>query len=215
MAGLLGIRRFRTVRGEERRPCPRCRVDRTFTGSSVRLSLVAAGRPVLPLGTSHAYAECAHCGRTFEEHQFARARASEEATVLSVDEKAIRALVAAAIMADSRVRPREKQVARDVIRRHTGRDLGTAELDRELQRIRREIPDPVRYLRGLAPVLSEAAKTRILEAAYEMAAADQELHPAETRLIVAAGEALQVSPMTVREAMRTVRKRKREGGERV
>lgn len=210
MAGFFGIRRVRSVRGEERRPCPRCRVSRSFTLTDVRLNLITAGRPFLPLSAAHTFAECAHCGRTFENQQFVRARTSEEAIVLSADDRAIHALVAAAIMADSRVRPREKQVARDVIKRHTGRELSTGELERELQRIRREIPDPVRFLRDLAPVLSEGAKTRILEAAYEMASADQELHPAETRLIVAAGEALQVSPMTVREAMRTVRQRKRE-----
>lgn len=210
MSGLLAIRRVRNVLGEERRPCPRCRVDRDFTRHAVRRKLVAVGRPIVPLGGTRGYIECDHCGRTFEAAELRPASRTPPQEILSVDERAIRALVAAAIMADSRVRPSEKQVARDVIERHTGRSLNTVDLDRELQRIRRAIPDPVRYLTGLAPVLSESSKRRILEAAYEIASADQELHPAETRLIVAVGEALEVSPMTVREAMRAVRQRKRE-----
>jgi len=210
MTGLLGMEQLRTVRGEERRSCPRCRVDRDFVRATTRRHLLFAGRPVLPMGTGRDYMECGRCGRTYEADMLESTTSSKAGPARSVDERAILALVAAAIMADSRVRDREKEVARSVLRRHTGRELAGEDFLRLLREVRREIPNPIRYLARLAPVLTESAKTRILEAAYEIASADRELHPAETRLIVNVGEALEVSPMLVRQAMETVRRRQAE-----
>lgn len=152
---------------------------------------------VLPAGRAESFLECGRCSRVFA------ARAVPGG--FSEDEKAVQSLVAAVVMVDTRVRPGEMDTARLVLQRFGGRTLRPDELAEELHRMRRRVPEPVRYLTRIAPLLGERRKMRIIEAIYDVCVADDELHPAETRLIRLAGEALDLSPMHVREAMRRAR----------
>lgn len=167
----------------------------------MRWWLVLFQRAILPVGRTETFLECGVCGRMFRARAVAGGGFSE-------DEKAVQALVAAVVMVDSRVRPAEWAVARRVLERYGGLVVAPEDLANDLHRFRRRVPDPVRYLTLLAPLLGEPGKMRIIRAIYDVCVADDELHPAETRLIRSAGEALDLSPMRVREAMR----RAREGG---
>ncbi|HKJ93623.1 MAG TPA: TerB family tellurite resistance protein [Longimicrobiales bacterium] len=164
----------------------------------VRRRLSLFGHRTLPLGPRRTFLQCARCGRTFSARALANGAASE-------DEKAVQALVAAVVMADSRIRPREMDAARRVLEQHGGLPLQPNDLADELHRLRRTIPEPLHYLVGVAPLLADAGKLRIVQAVYQVCAADDELHPAETRFIRAVGETLDLSPMRVREAMRSAR----------
>lgn len=177
--------------------CPRCpgREGRRF---ATRSWLTLLGHRVTPLGRAKVFLECGRCGRTFGARALATGGPSE-------DEKAIRSLVAAVVMVDTRLRAPEMNVARRVLQQYGAHAVLAEDLAEELHRMRRRFPDPLRYLTRLSSVLGERAKIRIIEAIYDVCVADDELHPAETRLIRAAGEALDLSPMQVREAMRRAR----------
>lgn len=193
----IALRRTRGIPTSVPFDCPRCE-----GGQGIRFNarwwLLLSGRATLPLGRSETFLECGRCGRTFA----ARAAA---AGGLAENEKAIQSLVAAVVMVDMRVRPIEMEVARHVLERYGGQAFQPEELAEELHQIRRRVPDPLRYLASMAPLLGERGKMSIIEAVYDVCIADDELHPAETTLIRSAGEALDLSPMRVREAMRRAR----------
>jgi uncharacterized tellurite resistance protein B-like protein len=150
------------------------------------------------MSRTEAFLECGRCGRVFAARAVATGGVSE-------DEKAVQSLVAAVVMVDTRVRPGEMDVARRVLEQYGGRKLSPEDFTDELHRMRRRVPQPIGYLTRLAPLLGEKGKMRIIEAVYDVCVADDELHPAETRLIRSAGEALDLSPMRVREALRRAR----------
>ncbi|MEJ2184370.1 MAG: TerB family tellurite resistance protein [Gemmatimonadota bacterium] len=193
----ISLRRTRGTRTPVPFDCPRCDGSQGFR-TSARWWLALLGRAILPMGRTERYLECGSCGRTFAARAVAAGGASE-------DEKAVQALVAAVVMADMRVRSREMEVARRVLERYGGRALRAEDLVDELHRLRRRVPKPLRYLTRIAPLLGDRGKMRIIEAVYDVCVADNELHPAETELIRSAGEALDLSPMRVREAMQRAR----------
>ncbi len=193
----ISLRRTRGAATRVPFECPRCHGTQGVRRAT-RWWLALHGRAILPVGRTETFLECAGCGRTFAPGAAADGGLSE-------DETAIQSLVAAVVMVDTRIRPRELEVARRVLQRYGGRNLNTGELAEELHRMRRRVPDPIRDLVRIAPLLSEQGKMRIIAAVYDVCVADDELHPAETRLIRSAGEALDLSPMRMREAMRQAR----------
>lgn len=193
----ISLRNTRRASGPVPFDCPRCQggEGRRFV---TRWWLTLFGHSVVPLSRAGTFLECGRCGRTFSARAVATGGPSE-------DEMAVRSLVAAVVMVDTRIRPPEMKVARRVLEQQGGLALPAEDLAEELHRMRRRVPDPLRSLTRLASVLGERGKIRIIEAIYDVCVADDELHPAETRLIRAAGEALDLSPMRVREAMRRAR----------
>lgn len=189
--------------------CPFCGGVRDGVAWGLRRWVAVLDRPLLSLGDGGRYLRCGHCHRTYDELELQASPVPDGPggadRTLSEDERAILSVVAAAIFSDSSIRQSEKRAARTVIRRFTGRDLDAADLRALLRTARQRWGDPVGRLRRLACLLDDSAKRRIVAAAYLVSGADRELHPEETRLLMRMGEALEMTPLSVRQAMREAR----------
>ena len=211
--------------------CPHCGDATRGVAWRQRRWVAVLARPLMSLGPGARYIRCERCGRTYDE-LLLRAQPPASAAppanhtdvgvghaergadrgadrggdqVMSEDERAILSVVAAVIFSDSAIRRSEKMAARTVIRRFTRRELDAAGLNALLRTARQRWGDPLGLLRRLAGLLDEAAKRRIVAAAYLVSASDRELHPEETRLLMRMGEALKMTPSSVMRAMREAR----------
>lgn len=183
--------------------CPHCHARRSATRRVVRARLAVFGRAAPLPGGTMTYHTCHVCGHSWDGPS-TDAGAGEEGPVgrpFSEDERALAAVVAAVVFSDLTVRQTEKRMVRWVMHRYTGETLGEAGVDRLLRTARTRWGDPLARLRRLACVLDASMKRRIVAAAYLVCAADREMHPEESRLLVRIGEALDMSPRAVRSAI--------------
>lgn len=192
---------WRCESGEERTwRCPRCGEECRGPERKLRRFLTLFDRSLLSLEEVDGFVRCGACGRTYRSAVVDGAKQRSHAP-LSEDERAIHTVVACVIYSDSSVRSVEKRAARDVIRRFTGQDLDSAGLKQVLRTERIRARDPVQHLRRLECLLDDAAKRRIVAAAYLVSGADREIHRAESRLLMQIAEALNLAPREVHAAM--------------
>lgn len=190
--------------------CPHCARDHALTRTRLQRWLAVLGRPVTRLGIAVEYVTCERCGHVYPASRTARAPAglaAQPSTVLAEDERALLSVVSAMILSDSVVRETEKEACREVIRRYTGRQIPSADVDDLLRSARARWGDPVARLARLRCLVPEAVKRRIVEGAYHICAADGELHREESRLLHRIGEALDLGPRDVRRALGDAKER--------
>lgn len=164
------------------------------------------GRPVVRLGRAQSYATCDECGHAFRAAIAADSRAQPEA-VLAEDEQALLGIISAVVLSDSAVRPSEKEACREVFRGYTGRRLASEAVDDLLRSSRTRWGDPVDGLARIRCLVPERIKHRIVEAAYHICTADGEMHREESVLLSRVGEALDLGPRQVREAIDRAKQR--------
>lgn len=202
MAAILGTRWHARAIGGGTFHCPRCDHERDYTGTALRPVLTAFGAALFPVGAEQTLVACDGCSAVYDVSITTmdpeRARA-----VRAEDELALEAVLGAVMFSDSRLRPVEREAAEEAVRHYAHR--GKAEPEDALTggwKARRRAADSFDRVARLCPVLSVAARRRILAAAYRVCAADRELHPQEARLIMRLGETLELHPRQVREAMK-------------
>lgn len=183
--------------------CPRCDRERDYTATGVRRHVAVVGRPVVPVGEEQRLLSCDGCGAVYDVG-ITTLEPSAARDVRSEDELALEALLTAAVFSDSTVRLVEKGAARQAVRHYARR--GAASIGEPAEPEEggwgRRRPDAMECLARLRGVLGEGARRRMLAAVYRVCAADRELHPEEARFLMRLGDALDLQPRAVREAMR-------------
>ena len=113
---------------------------------------------------------------------------------MAVDPQMLRRVVLRMVLADGRVVPSEITRVRWLLRQALGEDPGPAALAAELEALGRA---PATVAEALAEHLDEiddAARRRLLRAAYFIATADGTVADAEDALLVALARALDIAP---------------------
>lgn len=192
--------------GHGRLRCPHCMEERELERTSLHRRLTFLGRPLFRMGGTREYVTCTQCGHAFSVEAAMGPEADLDG-VVSEDTDALLALAAGVIFSDSSVREAEKEAAREIIRRYTGRALPGTGVDDLLRRSRQRWGDPVARLARLRCMLPEPVRHRFVRAAYHICTADGELHPEESRFLSRVGEALDLGP---REVHRSISDAKRE-----
>jgi uncharacterized tellurite resistance protein B-like protein len=178
--------------------CRHCGEERDARRVTLHPWLAMFGKNLARIGRPREYGACLTCGRVYATDA---TPVDDSHDAFSEDERALLAVVAAVIFSDSRVRSAEKLAAREVIRRMTGLDFGPADLDGLLRSARTRWGDPVDRLERVAHLLDDAAKRRILEAAYLVSTGDRELHTQEAHLLNRIGQTLDLTPREVRRVI--------------
>jgi uncharacterized tellurite resistance protein B-like protein len=184
--------------GAGRFDCPRCGEERDYVGTALQRFLTVFRRPVLKLGGADEYVTCQLCGHAYPASVLS---SPPEEDRLAEDELAFLSVVAAMIFSDSVIRRSEKSVAREIIRRYTGRAMDGEEMDRLLERARLRWGDPIERLSRLRWLVPREMRRRIVAAAYHICTADGELHREESRLLDRIGDALDLPPRQLRQAL--------------
>lgn len=206
MTGIMGSHWRCESTADETFFCPHCSRERTGDVRKLVRWLSLFDRSVLFLGDAGHYITCRVCRRTYDRSEVGAGTGGERNPgPMAEDERAILSVVAAVIYSDSSIRSVEKRAARAVIRRYTGRDLDAGAVTQLVRTSRERWGDPVDGLRRLACLLDESAKRRIVAAAYLVSEADREIHPEESRLLMRIGDALELAPRVVRDAMKEAR----------
>ena len=179
--------------------CPRCDHERDYTGTEVRPYLTLFGKPLFPTRGEQTLVACDECGAIYDV-VITTMEPADARDVPSEDELALEAVLAGVVFSDSAIRPVEKQVASDAVRHYTHRRaIGGGE---RLAVKDRDPTDPFRRIARLAGILDDASRRRFVAAAYRVCAADRELHPQEATLLMQLGDALNLEPRQVRDAMK-------------
>lgn len=192
--------------GTGRFHCPHCLEERDLERMALHRRVNLLGRPLFRMGARGEYVTCSHCGHAFAAAAVMGPDVDPEG-VVSENTDALLALAAGVIFSDSSVRESEKEVAREVIRRYTGRPLTGTGVDDLLRRSRQRWGDPLARLARLRCMLPQPVRHRFVRAAYHICAADGELHAEESRFLTRVGEALDLGP---REVHRSISEAKRE-----
>lgn len=193
---------------DDRFRCPHCRRERGCSRTSLQRQLAVLGRPVAQLGAPEHFHTCHGCGHAYLDGagEAPLNPDGDREWVLSEDELALLATVAAMVFSDSVVRRAEKEVARAVVRHYLGHGPPGG-IDEVLRHARRRWGDPVPRLRRLRHLVPEDNRLRIIQAAYHVCTADGELHREESRFLDRVGDALDLSPRRIRRALGDARRR--------
>lgn len=202
MASILGTRwRFRAVGGGTFH-CPRCDRERDYTSTHARPFLAIFDQSLLPIAGDRTLIACDACGAVYDA-SVTMLDPSAAREVRSEDELALEAILAATVFSDSTIREVEKEATHRAVRTYARRPVTPESTPERLDTLRRRggLP-PFERLERISGALTDGTKRRILAAAYSVSAADREMHSQEARLLMRLGEALDLHPRQVRQAMK-------------
>ena len=119
------------------------------------------------------------------------------------------------MMADYSVDEEEVNTIATMYYQLTGKQLSAAEIQAEVKKATSGIVEVIGYLSKMAPMLDDAAKKLVIQAAFKVAAADSHIDNLETNLLMAYGTARQMKGdevISITEAMMADVKSKAQSG---
>jgi tellurite resistance protein len=184
--------------------CPTCGSGATFRWRRVRRFFTLYFIPVIPLDRLGEYIECQGCRGTFQIGvlEFDPAKAAGE--VEAQYQTGVRRVMIAMLLADGVIEDSEVAAIRSIFHELTGRDLGEAVVRQEIAEIQGSGAEVKQVLAGLAGMLNDHGKEKVIEAAYLVASADGEFHESEQALIVQVADVLGVSKAHLKGLLTTL-----------
>ncbi len=148
--------------------------------------------------------ECQLCSRTFpltalDYDPKAAKQEKNEARERFVE--GMQRAMAAMVMIDGRLTFHEIEAMRSVVQQVTNQPCDNDRLDAALHKVRGRLDEVVEYLRESKELLSEKRRNKILRAVVYVAVASGTIDDSQVMLARRIGEALELGPRTVRQAI--------------
>ena len=173
--------------------CPSCGPDSEFRQRRIRRFFTLYFIPLIPLDKLGEYIECQSCRGTYDlqvlEFDPQQAAIEMEATYHT----GMRKVMIAMLLADGEVDASEIGTIQQIYRELSGRDLSTDQIHSEIGELQQAGTQIEAIVGGLAGMLNDVGKEKVVEAAYLVAASDGEFHESEQVLLFKMGEALGLS----------------------
>lgn len=201
MLAIIGIRPITRTTRRGVFHCPECDARRPFARQRVQRRFTVFFVPMLPLDDLGEYVECEHCRGTFRTTVLDRDPADPRADFAAEFRPAVLRIMLLMMMEDGRVEPSEQRMIIDLNRKLTGKSLPMDAIDEHLDAVRAGPRTAADYARRIAPLLNDQGKEMVLKAAYAVAVADRQVHPAERSLLHDIGRALAMTPPHIRDVI--------------
>lgn len=173
--------------------CPHEGGDRSYRRQEARKWFTFFWIPVIPLGVLGEFVECTSCGRTYDQAVLSMPTVAKMMDNLA---NAMRHAVVSIINADTVVDPVEKRIALEVMEQFSDTPYLEQHLDHDLATLQgAKLADE---MSGVAGMLNEHGKERLLEACMRIAAADGSIDETEIAELTRAGVALGMSPAHIK-----------------
>jgi tellurite resistance protein len=185
--------------------CPQCPGEsRSFDHKRVRRFFTLYFVPLIPLDLVGEYVECQRCRGTFDPAVLGYDPEDDARAFQAEYMRAVRRVMIQMSLADGHADHSELEAIREYYGRLTGQDLSRADIDAEVNEIRRDARGISEALLPLAPNLNDSGKELVLRAAIMVASADGHFDEHEWTAIAAIGGALGMSSAHVNGVVSSV-----------
>lgn len=176
--------------------CPQCRAEAPYRLFKVRRTLRVAGVPVLPWKAETAYVECTTCHGTFIPDVLEPSAATWH--IKPLHHAASLRVMLLMMLADGDVEDAEIHRISELYASIGGEPLRDTTIRTEAEHARADRRDVEHFLADVGPRLNEHGKLAVLRCAWEVAAADGEVHDDEKALFTRLVRTLAVRPAALK-----------------
>ncbi len=198
---IFGTRGVTSTLAEGNFSCPQCANNQSYRHRKVRRFFTLYFIPVIPLDNLGEYVECGSCKNTFVTRVLNSAGGKQGETFEAEYQKAMKKVLILMMLADGKVEESEKAMLKTIMLKVGKVEISDAELGSEIGHVRNEKKTAKEYLKGIGPSLNDPGKEMVIRACYMMAMADGNIDPAEVRLIVDLGTAMEMQTVHVKNIL--------------
>jgi uncharacterized tellurite resistance protein B-like protein len=180
---IFGTRGIRSTLSRGTFHCPICRLERSYKKKNLRKWGHIYWIPIIPMGDYGTYVECDSCNNTFKEEVLTLPPPKSDEEVRSEYMEGVKLAMIHMILADGKIEDSEIDAMKEVFTRITSQYIGRTEIMMDLDTAQKEKDYVFTKLRELKNYINASGIVLILKAAYEISAADGEVHPDELTLL--------------------------------
>ena len=171
--------------------CPTCDSTQNFELKTAKKHGHLYFIPLLPMGDSVEYVECAECKETFRT-EVLRASAAQDMATSEID-KALRRILVSMMLVDGNIQDSEVQMISKVYAQITNRTLSRAEIMTEASAVENDGLSAAEYAAAISLYMNDPSRELLVRAAISIAAADGDFHDAEGMMITEIAAAIGMS----------------------
>ncbi len=182
--------------------CPQCQSSLPYRHRRVRRFFTLYFIPLIPLNLHGEYIECQQCRGTYRLdvlNSAAPAQAGAGAAQVEAEfHQAVKRVMVQMMLADGEIDEEEINVIRRLYAQLTKRSISDEDIQLEIGRVKREGQDVAASLQQCAGYLNDGGKEMVVKAAFLVAAADGQFQEEEKAMLVAIGQALNMTTAHLR-----------------
>nr|WP_321359637.1 TerB family tellurite resistance protein [uncultured Hyphomonas sp.] len=182
--------------------CPQCRQSSDFEKRRARSWFHLYFIPVIPLKTFPPYVECKACKGTFVEDVLNASTGATSDAIRAEFEIAALAILVRMAWADGKIEPEEVDAIEHVVNLMCARDFSRAEVEAEITAAKDSLDDALSVATRAGNMLNDEGKEMIVNAVFQIAAADGVFSREEEDTILEIGAGLGLRPAHVRGLVR-------------
>ncbi|MCA8902420.1 MAG: TerB family tellurite resistance protein [Hyphomonas sp.] len=182
--------------------CPQCNQTTNFEKRRARTWFHLYFIPLIPLKTYPAYVECKACKGTFVEGVLNAATGATSDQIRAEFETAALAIFARMAWADGKIEPEEVDAIEQVVNMMCARDFTRAEVEAEIAAAKDSLDDALSVATRVGNMLNDEGKEMIVQAVFQIAAADGDFAREEEDTLLEIGAGLGLRPAHVRGLIR-------------
>jgi len=182
--------------------CPQCNNTTNFEKRRARTWFHLYFIPIIPMQTYPPYVECKACKGTFVEGVLNASTGATSDQIRAEFETAALAILVRMAWADGRIEPEEVDAIEDVVNRMCARDFTRAEIEAEIVSAKDSLDDALSVATRVGNMLNDEGKELIVNAVFQIAAADGNFAREEEDTLLEIGAGLGLRPAHVRGLVR-------------
>ena len=173
--------------------CPGCDQKRAYDHKRVRRFFTLYFIPIIPLDVIGEYVECQHCRDTYKPDVLSYDPSAGRKQFEAEFHAAVKRVMVMMMMADGKIDDEEVETIRQVFGKLSSREVTKAEVDAEVDAVKRDGNNLRHYLASVSGNLNDPGKELVVKAAFFVAAADGKITEEESALLAELASALEMT----------------------
>ncbi|KCZ52951.1 TerB family tellurite resistance protein [Hyphomonas pacifica] len=182
--------------------CPQCNNTTNFEKRRARTWFHLYFIPVIPMQTYPPYVECGACKGTFVEGVLNASTGATSDAIRAEFETAALAILVRMAWADGKIEAEEVDAIEDVVNRMCAKDFTRSEIEAEIVAAKDSLDDALSVATRVGNMLNDEGKELIVNAVFQIAAADGDFAREEEDTLLEIGAGLGLRPAHVRGLVR-------------
>lgn len=193
--------------------CPQCNNTTNFEKRRARTWFHLYFIPIIPMQTYPPYVECKACKGTFVEGVLNASTGATSDQIRAEFETAALAILVRMAWADGRIEPEEVDAIEHVVNQMCARDFTRVEIEAEIVSAKDSLDDALSVATRVGNMLNDEGKELIVNAVFQIAAADGNFAREEEDTLLEIGAGLGLRPAHVRGLVRDLLEQAQRGAD--